>query len=108
MLGFEEWRSCLDERLTLNLIFWSWLWLRRTVRVGLGVVEDGIGCVRVALVVEHLGRVALADDIERLLDVLEHDLATLLEARHLYLDYLSNAPLVVSEVFDALIVLDQP
>ena len=49
---------------------------------------------------------ALADNIEWLFDVLEHDLATLLKASHLNLDDLANASLVVSEVLDALIVLD--
>lgn len=58
------------------------------------------------LFVENLGRVALADDVERLLDVLEDDLATLLEASDLHLDDLADASLVVSEVLDALVVLD--
>lgn len=58
------------------------------------------------LFVEDLGRVALADYVERLLDVLEDDLAALLEASDLHLDDLADASLVVSEVLDALVVLD--
>lgn len=48
----------------------------------------------------------LTNDVEWLLNILENNLAAFLEARHLHLDYLSDAPLVVSEVLDALIVLD--
>lgn len=49
---------------------------------------------------------ALADDVQWLLYILEDDLATLLEACDLHLDYLSNASLVVAEVLDALVILD--
>ena len=48
----------------------------------------------------------LTNDVERLLDVLEHYFATLLEASHLDFYYLANASFVVSEVFNTLIIFD--
>ena len=88
----------------MTLQYWLGLW--RTLRAALRVVEDGLAFVRVDLVVEYLRRVALADNVEGLLHVLEYNLATLLESSDLYLYDLTDASLVVAEVFYALIVFD--
>ena len=72
----------------------------------LWVFEHRVGLVRVALVVEHLRRVALADNVKWLFNILEDNLTTLLEAGHLDLDDLADASLVVPEVLDAFIVFN--
>lgn len=59
------------------------------------------------VVEEDLRRMALADDVQGLLHVLEHDFAALLEACHLHLDDLADALLIVAEILDAFIILNE-
>ena len=58
------------------------------------------------LVIEDLRRVALADDVQWLFHILEHNFAAFLEACYLYFYYFSDASFVVSEVLDTLVILD--
>ena len=55
---------------------------------------------------EALRRVALTDDVQGLLGVLQDDLATALEAGDAHGYYFSHAATVLPEVADACLVLD--
>lgn len=80
--------------------------LARLHRATLCIFHQRLALLSEILIIKHLRRMTLTNYIERLLHVLENNLATFFKTCHLYFYYFADASFVVSEVLNTLIILN--